>query len=831
MGVMLALKLLWRDWRAGELTLLLVSLLVAISTVTTIAFFVDRLQQALILESASFLAADRVISSSEEIPEEILQKADSLGLRRSRTLTFLSMVFAEDRAQFVSVKATTKGYPLRGTLAVSSEPFTRGRLVDHGPAPGYLWLESRLLPSLDVGLGDQLEIGEGMFEVQNVLTKEPDRGGGFFSSGPRVMMNLADIEKTGVIQPGSRLTWRYLFAGEQQQLKAFDDWLEEHLPEGVRYFGVKESTETIGKALTRAESFLLLGGLMGVILAGIAIALSARRYARRHFDHVAILKTLGSTPADIDRLFLFMLLGLGLAATLAGAFLGWLLQLGVTQILAPYIPVELPPAGLQPVVTGLATGLVCLLAFALPPVLRLRGTSPARVIRRDTEEAGFSSHQTTFYAVAGVLGLMWWYSTDLWLTVYVAAGAVAASLLMGVIAWMMLKTGRVLGMQAGSVWRLALAGMIKRGNENVLQILVFGLALMLLLVLLLVRTALIDEWQSRIPEGAPNHFMINISPEDVDPMKAMFQEENIASQPLFPMIRGRISEINEEPASDRDDQRRGDEPGPRAGSGRNLTWSSELPEDNRLVAGDWWPEKYEGEALVSLEADLARSNQLSVGDQLVFDIQGSSVSARVANVRSVSWDNMQPNFYIIFSPGVLDKFPSTFMSSFHLGKNRKAFLNRLLKRFPTVTVIEVDAIIEQVQKIISQVSLAIELVLVLILVSGALVLLASVQASMDERWQQQAIIRALGASRRLIMGSLAIEFLVLGLFAGLVATVGAEMSVYGVQTQVFELPYQLHPLLWIVGPLAGMVIIGLIGTLAVRQLITVPPVRVLRTLG
>ncbi|MDH5737630.1 MAG: FtsX-like permease family protein, partial [Gammaproteobacteria bacterium] len=623
--------------------------------------------------------------------------------------------------------------------------------------------------------------------------------------------------------------YKYLFSGEQEVLDQWDSWIEENLPEGSRYLRVRDSTRTIGNALERAEGFLMLGGLMGVVLAGIAISLSARRYARRHFDQVAILKTLGAGPVDIDVLFIFMLLALGLSATLAGTLIGWVLQEVTTLILAPYIPVELPAAGLKPLLTGLSAGFICLLSFALPPILRLRNTAPARVIRREMDGKGVSRYQTAIFAAAGVLGLMFWYSTDWRLTILLLAGVIAASLLLGFIAWILLRSGRVLGMQAGSVWRLALAGMMKRGSENTLQILVFGMALMLLLILYLVRTALIEEWQSRIPEGAPNHFMINIAPSDVDGIRNLLEANQIKSQPLYPMIRGRISTINDEAASVRDEQRGGDEPGPRAGSDRNLTWSASLPQDNKITKGSWWPENYEGETLVSLEADLAESNSFRVGDQLVFDVQGYPLKARVANIRSVVWDNMRPNFYIIFSPGTLEQFPSTFMSSFYLEREQKVFLNNLLSEYPTVTVIEVDAIIAQIQRIIEQVSLAIELLLVLILVSGSLVLLASIQASMDERWQQQAVLRALGASRGRILGSLAIEFLVMGLFAGFVATFGAELTVWGVQTRVFELEHSFHPVIWLLGPLTGMVIIGAVGTITVRKLVSVPPVMVLRS--
>jgi putative ABC transport system permease protein len=439
---------------------------------------------------------------------------------------------------------------------------------------------------------------------------------------------------------------------------------------------------------------------------------------------------------------------------------------------------------------------------------------------------------TYSFAVLGTLGLMWWYSQDLKLTLIIFSGSVISLALLFGVAFLLLRSGRVLGMQAGSAWRLALAGMQRRGQENTLQILVFGLAIMLLLILYLVRTALITEWQSQIPPDAPNHFAINITPEDIQPIRTLFAENGVDSQPLYPMIRGRVSSVNGESASDRDKrlQHRGQE-APGSSSGRNLTWSGVLPDDNIVIAGEWWDENYSGPPVVSLEKDLASRNQLKVDDELVFTIQGREVQTRIASIRTVAWDNMQPNFYIIFAPGTLEDFPSTFMTSFHLEKQQKLFLNDLLKAHPTMTVIEIDALIEQVQRIISQVTLAIELVLVLIVGSGGLVLLASIQASMDERMKQHAILRTLGASRRLILGSLAIEFCALGFFAGILATVGSEITVFMLETEIFELDYEMNPELWVLGPVVGIVLIGAVGTFATRRVVDTPPASVLRELA
>jgi len=828
----LALKLLWRDWRAGELTLLLASLVIAVGSVTTVTLFVDRLQQALLTESATFLAADRVISSGEAIDTEIIDYATSLGLRTSETLGFLSMVFSEERAQFTSVKAVDQHYPLRGKLIAGDEPFVRGAPVDTGPAPGEIWIESRLFPSLDITPGDLLDVGVASIPVTRVLIKEPDRGGGFSNAGPRVLMNMADVPATEVVQPGSRLTYRYLFAGDRESLAQFEQWVKPRLGLDARLFGVKEGAEGIGNALDRGERFLLLGSLLGVVLAGVAIALAAQRYSLRHYDHVAIMKTLGATPRSVDLIFITIFVTLGSTATLLGAAIGYGMQMGVARILAPYIPIELPAPGMRPVLLGLVTGFICLLSFALPPLLKLRSIDPVRVIRRDLGDVSVADRMTYSFAVLGTLGLMWWYSQDLKLTLMIFSGAVVSLVLLFGFAFLLLRSGRVLGMQAGSAWRLALAGMQRRGQENTMQILVFGLAIMLLLILYLVRTALISEWQSQIPPDAPNHFAINIAPQDVEPIRTLFAENGVDSQPLYPMIRGRISSVNGESASDRDQrlQHRGEE-APGSSSGRNLTWSDVLPDDNIVVAGEWWGENYAGPPLVSLEKDLAYRNQLKVNDELVFTIQGREVLTRIASIRTVAWDNMQPNFYVIFAPGTLEDFPSTFMTSFHLEKAQKLFLNDLLKAYPTMTVIEIDALIEQVQRIISQVTLAIELVLVLIIGSGGLVLLASIQASMDERMKQHAILRTLGAGRKLILGSLAIEFCALGFFAGILATVGAEITVFMLETQIFELDYEVNPQLWVLGPVVGVILIGTVGTFATRRVVDTPPASVLRELA
>ena len=826
MTVELGLRLLRRDWRGGELTLLLVALVLAVTTVSGIALFIDRLQQALTLESAAFLAGDRRIEHSGPIPDEFRTLATDLGLEVADTLTFSSMVFADERSQLVAVKAVTDGYPLRGTLKVADEAFVPGTPTDELPQPGEVWLDGRLLPSLDVGLGAILEVGNARFTVTRVITDEPDRGGSFFDFGPRVLMRMADVPATGVVRPGSRLDYGLLLRGEEPALEDYRASLPDDFDDTYDWDDVRSNNASIGRALDRAERFLLLGGLLAVILSGVAVALAANRYSTRQHDAVAVLKTLGVTPREIQRLYLVNLVVLGGLATAAGLILGYGAQGFALDALRNMVSVSLPPPGPAPFVVGAVTGFICLLSFALPPLLRLRDVSPLRVIRRDLDPTDASMALAYAAGLAGSLLLLLWYSGSLVLTGWLLLGTFGTVVTLLGFAGLLLRTGRIVGMQAGSGWRLALAGLQRRGGENRVQILVFGLAIMLLLIIYLTRTALLAEWQNQLPEDAPNHFVFNVAPFEVDGIRAALEEQGEGAQPFYPMMRGRVLAVNDEPITQ-------DSPRRWLTRERNLSWADALPAGNEVVDGRWWVDET-GEALVgdlaeiSLDDEWARENGLAVGDVLRLELADYQFDARVSNLRRVDWDSMRPNFFVLLSPGALDEFPATYLTSFPLEAGRKPFLNRLLREFPTVTVIEIDAIVEQVQRIIDRVTLAVEVVLILVLGAGALVLVASIQSSMDERLREFGLLRALGAGRGRILAALVIEFSALGLFAGVLAVIGAELTVWLLQEQVFELDGSMHPWIWLLGPAAGIAIIGVIGTLATRRVVFTPPAIVLR---
>jgi putative ABC transport system permease protein len=818
MRASLVLKFALRDWRAGELRLLVAAVVLAVGTVTGISLFVDRLSGALLSESATYLAADRVVASTQAAPEAFVDAATRLGLDTARTMTFPSMVFADDRHALVSVKAVSPGYPLRGELRTAAMPFEAG-VVTHGlPPPGAVWL-------------DTLTVGVAELRVDAVLAAEPDRGGSFVDFGPRLLMHIDDVPRTEVVRPGSRIFYRLLIAGPSEALSALHKLVKPQLGPGFRWMSIRQASPSIGSALERAEGFLLLGGLLAVLLAGVAVALGAHRYARRHYDHVAIFKTLGATPRQIQWGYLGLLGLIGAIATAAGLLLGAALHLAILAALGTYVPVQLPWPSAKPVLVGAVSGFVCLAAFALPPVLALRSISPMRVIRRDLAHAGVSRWLTYGCAGFGSVGLLIWYTDDWRLTLWTLIGVVGVSAVFGAIAVVLLRAGRTLGMQAGSGWRLALAGLARRRDENVAQILIFGLAIMLLLILILLRGALLNEWRTQMPEHAPNHFLMNVAAEQVQPLQDLVRGRVEQMDELYPMTRGRVVAVNGVGSKEWQASRQeSDRSEPSLDSERNLSWTATLPANNRIEAGAWWPPDG-GEPAVSLEEQYASAAGVTIGDVLDFDIGGLPVRARVTSIRRVEWNSMAPNFFILFSPGALQDVAATYMSSFYLAPENKRFLNELLAAFPTVTVIEVDQVIAQIQSIMGRVTQAVELVLGLVLVAGCLVLVASIQASGDERLREHALLRALGASRRLIRASLGAEFALLGAFAGTLAALGAEVTVFALDKQVFELPARLHPWVWLAGPALGAAVVSGVGLFGTRALVGSPPMLVLRELG
>ena len=869
---LISLRLLRRDWKGGELRLLFLALIMAVTSITGIALFTDRLEKALLLESANMLAADRIVSGRGDLPREVLTEGQTRGLSTAEVVSFTSMAFSETGNILVAAKAVTDAYPLRGEVIVSEQAFVRGTPIGSGPPQGEVWLESRAMAALDIDIGDFVSVGEAELRVGKIIVAEPDRGGGSMmdNAGPRLMLHMDDLASTNVVQLGSRVSNRYLFAADDiSDLDAFEEWFRSREEWRGRYYirDIRDESEEVREALERAESFLLLSSLFAVLLAGVAIALTAKRYSERHYDYVAILKTFGCTSSQISFIYLNIQLVLASFAVSIGWLFGWFIHGVILAVLQRLLFVDLPEAGFQPFFVGGLTAVICLLSFALPPLLALRETPPLRVLRKDISQRKIGDNVPYLFGALGALLLVYWYSQDLILTSVLIISVAAIALVLSGVSYFILRTSSSTGMKAGSAWLLAMTATRRRRKQNVLQVMVFSITIMSLLILTLLRTDLVEEWQAQLPENTPNHFMMNITQSQIPGIESFFAQNGIEGNQFFPLVSARVTRVNGDLPSPGDESEvsvsratltegsESEEPESEMALGTNpqtdappvnaedatsggrrvrgrlsrrqVTWSTDLPSDNMITEGVWWGEESEP-GYVSIEQEYAEWLDLELGDRLEFEVNQQIVSAEVSSFRSVRWDNMQPNFFIIFSPGTIDHLGATFLSTALMEREQKILLNDLVRLFPTVVVIEIDALIEQIQTIIIQVTSAIELISILVLLCGALVLVACVNASLDERFHENAILRTLGAGRKLILSSLLIEFASIGIVAGLIATVGAEASVYYLQEEIFEQEFSFHMWTWIAGPTLGMLIIAGLGMNSTREVVSTSPLNVLR---
>ncbi len=824
-----ALKLLWRDWKGGELNILILSLLVAIATVTSIGLFTDRIKNTIQSEAGNLLAADAQVRGSMDVGGEWRNQARSFNLEMADTVGFRAMAFSDEGAQLASVKAVSDSYPLKGHLQISNQPYGVGEKVTQGPEPGEVWLASRLFGSLAVEVGDTVAVGERDFLITAALISEPDSAQSFFGVGPRIMMHMDDMAGTGAVQTGSRINYRWLLAGNPKQVESMQQWLnsEDRIGKHHRWVGVKGSNQGVTSAMDRAESFLLLAGSLGVVLAGTALALAARRYSHRQISHVALLKTLGMSPNQVTQLYLVNLVVLaGLTITL-GLLIGWGIHWSFIHLFDGLLPSNLAAADNRPYWVGAISGFISLMAFAAPPILALRQIPPARVLRSDV--GGVLNQRWSFViGLVAMVGLVYWYSANWFLTLALTGGALVCLVGITFVAGILIRLSRRYAAGLGNSWRIGLASLYRHSRQNSLQIMIFSVSLLLLFVLVLVRTSLISNWQDQLPEGTANHFAFNIFDQELEGIIDFFNDNEITANPFYPMVRGRIAyvegtsvgEIIEQNEPDGDDYRRE----------LNLTWGDTLGADNEIISGSWWQPGDEDKTLVSLEQEFAEDLGIEVGDSLTFSVSGSQFDAQVASLRKVKWDSMNPNFYAIFSGPILGGASASLLTSFYLAPEQKPLLNDLLLSHPTITLIEVDQMIAQVQGIIGQVTSAIEFILALVLVSGVLVLIASIQATLDSRFQESAILRTIGAKGGMVRGALLIEFGTLGWLAGLLAVVGAESTMGFLQSRMFEMEFSFNTLLWLIGPWIGMILIGAIGMLSTRKVIQTPPLMVLRNI-
>jgi putative ABC transport system permease protein len=821
----LAWRLLLRDWRSGELTVLVIALVIAVTSMTAVAFLTDRVGHAVQLRAAESLAADLRLGSSQPLPQRYIEMAQEAGLATAASIDMPSVVFEGDASTLASINAVTAGYPLRGHLKVSAKLLAPEEQTDEVPAPGEAWASTRLLARLGADTGSVISVGKASFKVTRVLDFRPDQGWRFVDLAPALLINMADLEQTALIQPGSRVSYRQLFAGPRSGIAAFKARLEGQLSAGEQLRDIADSDPQIRSAMDRSGRFLNLASLVSVLLAAVAVAMASRRYAVRHRDRIALLKCLGSQQSSILRLNLAQLVMLTLMGAAMGTLLGFLAQQGLAWIANDLIGQQLPAAGPAPILLGVMTAFFILCGFALPDLVQMGRTPVLRVLRQDVGPPPIRYGISYVAGLVAVLALLEWLVNDIKLVLGIAAGTAGTFAVLGLAGWLLVRlTGRLRGM-AGVAWRYGLANLNRRGRESVVQVVAFGLGLMVLMLLTLVRNDLMDTWRQSLPADSPNQFMINIQPQEVPEMQRYLAEHDMQVPEFVPLVRARMTTINGKDVSQIEF---GNPQGERwARRESNLSFRDRLQTGNELTEGRWW-QAGTPDHEVSVESDFASDLGLKLGDELGFDVAGEPVTATVTSFRKVEWDTFKPNFFMVFSSATLDGFPASYITALYSkpGDDRK--LIELMRQFPSVTVIDLDASLAQVRDVMDKASLAVQVVFLFTLVAGLVVLWAAVQSSIQERSFESAILRALGASRGRVFAGVAVEFLAIGLLAGLLASTGAGLAAWHLAVNVYELQYHFNPVLWISGPLLGMLLVVTSGLLATWRVVGHSPLSVLR---
>ncbi|HBV39624.1 MAG TPA: ABC transporter permease, partial [Erwinia sp.] len=779
----------WREWKSPSLLIVWLALTLAVACVLALGSLSDRMEKGLTQQSRDYMAGDRTLQSSREVPENWLDEARREGLQVGRQLTFMTMTFAGDMPQLAAVKAVDDRYPMFGKLA--TEP------AGLRPAAGTVLAAPRLLALLNLKTGSQLEVGDATLHVAGEVVQEPDAGFNPFQTAPRLLMNLADVKKTGAVQPGSRVTWRYKFAGTPSQLANYDRFISAHIQPEQRWISVENSEDALGKSMQRAQQFLLLSALLTLMLAIAAVVVAMNHYCRSRYDLVAVLKTLGANRAALRKLIVGQWLAVLLLAAFCGSIVGKGFEALLLHMLRPVLPGDLPAASFWPWLW--ATGSLFAIAFlvGLRPYRLLLATQPLRVLRRDVIA---SVWPLKFYlpvmglTIVVLLALLVGGSKLLWALI---AGILLLTLLLGGLGWGALLVLRRLRVR-NLAFRLAVNRLLRQPSATFSQLAAFSLSFMLLALLLVMRGDLLDRWQQQLPPDSPNYFLLNLTGDQIPSVRAFLEQHQVEPKTFYPIVRARLTSINQRPADPALDNALNRE--------LNLTWLEKLPDHNPLVGGSWPPKQGE----VSIEAALADRLGVKPGDTLTFTGDTQTFSAKISSLRKVDWESLKPNFFFIFPPGALEGQPQTWLTSFRLDNNN-ALLAQLNRTFPTLSLLDIGTILRQIGQVLAQVSQALEIMVVLVTACGILLLLAQIQVGMRQRRQELVVYRTLGAGKKLLRNTLWCEFALLGCVSGIAATLGAEVALWGLQRKVFDFPWQPDYLLWVTLPVAGTCLLSLCG--------------------
>ena len=821
----LAMRMLRRNGAAPELRVLLLALVIAIASVTTVGFFADRVQAALDRQANELLGGDLVLISDHPVPDNFAQLAETNHLVIARTRTFPSMVSGGEGVNLAEIKAVSPAFPLRGRIRVVDAAGAAEREVEGGPAPGTVWIGLPLAARLSLKVGDTLDVGRAKLRIAELIAREPDSVLDYFGIAPRVMMNEADLEATGLMQVGSRVAHRLLVRGEPDAVEKFREAAKPKLGRGERLEGVRDARSEVRIALERSQRFLGLASLLSVVLASVAVALSARRFSQRQVDAAALMRCVGASQSQIFWLHAWQFVVLGVVACILGALIGYGAQAVLANWLTAFFTVALPLPGPLPALRGMIIGLVLLLGFTLPPLIRLRSVSTLRVLRREMALAEPFSTAAFALGLVALASLIVWQAGDVKLGVIAVGGFAAALGVAALAGYALIRTVAHLRGAAKGPWRYGLANLRRRTGASLVQIMALGLGIMAMLMLTLVRTELITAWQQSMPPDMPNRFAINIQGDQLPDVTRAFAGFGLTMPDLYPMVRGRLMSIGDRAVSA---AAYPDERARRLVEREfNLSYVEKLRPDNRIVAGKFWAADAR-DPQFSVEEGLAKTLGIHVGDTLAFDVAGSRFSAKVTSLRKVDWDSFKPNFYVLATPAVLEGYPASWITSFFLPPGREDVIAKLVQQFPNVSVIDLSALMAQFQRITDQVSRAVEFVFLFAIAAGLVVLFAAITSTQDERVFEGAILRTLGASTRQLTVLQLAEFLAIGLLSGAVAAAGAVSLALVLSERVLGVPYVIHaglPLAGVVVGTLGVAIAGLIGT---RRAVSSPPLQTIR---
>ena len=826
--IRLAWRLLSRDYRAGELALIAAAIVIAVASVTTVGFFVNRVQGALDQQANRLMGADLVIADSRPLARELKDGAAGRGLSVIDILRFPSMAISGDRSVLSEVKVVTPGYPLRGELRITDRLFAPDRRADAVPGPGEVWVDERLYTSLELAPGGRITLGNREFRVAAIITHEPGVEMGFLSGAPRVLLNAEDLASTGLVRPGSRVRYRLNIAGAGEAIDQYREWARVRLRPGQRLEGIRDARPELRSALERAQRFLNLAALTSALLAAVAIALATRRYLQRHLDGCAVMRCLGAEQSRITRLYVLHFTMLGVLAAATGVAIGALAQMALTAWLGEVVAISLPLAGVLPAIQGMLVGLLLLLGFALPPLVSLAHVPTLRVLRRELGIPKASGALGYALGIAVIAGMILWQAQDLRFGFTVLGWLALAMAAASALGWLLLRALGTLRSR-GISWRFGVASLQRRTLGTILQVVALGLGVMALLTLTMIRGDLLRTWRESLPPDAPNRFIINIQRDQVDPIRGFFRARGLPSPEIFPMVRGRLVKIGDRSVSAEDYAE--DRPRRLVTREFNLSWAERMQGDNRIVDGAWWQDGAARPDQFSVERGLAQALGIRMGDVLTFDIAGTPVAATVTSLRSVEWDSFNVNFFVVSPPGLLERHPATHVTSFHLAAGQPEFLNALVRTFPNIVLIDIAQALAQVQRMMEQAARAVQFVFLFTLVAGLVVLYAAVASTQDERVYQATLLRALGASRAQIHRAHLAEFTLIGAVSGVVAAAGATGLAYFIAHRFLQLQYAPDPAVWLLG--IGGTALGVAGAgwLVTRRVLSVPPLQALRSIG